>query len=115
MPGYAPWKTGADLSYRRLGKPPGVADPDFASLQFVVTTGQLDTPNTRYRGLVTRDGWKYVCIDNRSWLQFNLNDDPCEEVNLAQLDRYLPERKKLIARLKQWVADTGDRFAIPDA
>lgn len=109
------WMPGADLSYHRLGKPPGVADPDSAYLQFVVTTGQLDTPNTLYRGLVTRDGWKYVCIDNRSWLQFNLNDDPYEEVNLAQLDRYLPERKKLIARLQQWVADTGDHFAIPDA
>ena len=66
------------------------------------------------RGLVTRDGWKYVCFENRSWLQFNLNDDPYEEMNLAQLNRYHPEHKKMIARLKQWVADTGDKFAIPE-
>jgi hypothetical protein len=30
------------------------------------------------------------------------------------MDRYRPERKKQIARLKQWVADTGDKFAIPE-
>jgi hypothetical protein len=35
-------------------------------------------------------------------------------MNVAQLDRYKPERKKLIARLRQWGADTGDRFAIPE-
>jgi hypothetical protein len=27
---------------------------------------------------------------------------------------YGPQRRKLIARLKQWVADTGDKFEIPD-
>ncbi|HTB13454.1 MAG TPA: sulfatase [Bryobacteraceae bacterium] len=108
------WMEGADLSYHRIGNPPAAADPDSAYLQCVVTPSQLDTPNTPYRGLVTRDGWKYVCFENRSWLQFNLNEDAYEEVNLAQMDRYRPERKKLIARLKQWVADTGDKFAIPE-
>lgn len=108
------WMEGADLSYHRIGKPPGTSDPDSAFLQCVVPTGQLDTPNTPYRGIVTKDGWKYVCFENRSWLQFNLNDDPYEEMNLAQLNRYRPERKKMIARLKQWVADTGDRFALPE-
>jgi len=42
-----------------------------------------------------------------------LNDDPFEEANQAQNNRYRAERKRLIARLKQWVADTGDRFEIP--
>jgi arylsulfatase A-like enzyme len=107
------WMEGADLSYHRMGQPPANADPDSAFLQYVVPADQLDTPNSPYRGLVTRDGWKYVCLENRSWLQFNLNDDPYEEMNLAQMNRYRPERKKMIARLKQWVADTGDRFAIP--
>lgn len=108
------WMLGADLSYHRIGKAPSSPDPDSAYLQFCVPTGQLDTPNTLYRGIVTRDGWKYVCVENRSWLQFNLNEDPYEEMNLAQLDRYRPERRKLTARLKQWVADTGDQFTIPD-
>ena len=108
------WMEGADLSYHRIGGPPRTPDPDSAFLQCVVPTGQADTLNTPYRGIVTRDGWKYVCFENRSWLQFNLNDDPYEEVNVAQLDHYRPERKKLIARLKQWVADTGDHFEIPE-
>jgi len=105
---------GTDLSYRRIGGPPATADPDSAFLQCVVPTGQADTLNTPYRGIVTRDGWKYVCFENQSWLQFNLNEDPYEEMNLAQLDRYRAERRKTIARLKQWIADTGDKFAVPD-
>ena len=107
------WMEGHDLSHHRIQKPTAGPEPDSAYLQSVVPTGQPDTPNTPYRGLVTRDGWKYVCFENRSWLQFNLNDDPYEEVNVAQLNRYRAERQKLIARLKQWVADTGDQFAIP--
>jgi arylsulfatase A-like enzyme len=108
------WMEGVDLSYHRIGRQPDRPDPDSAYLQCVLPTGQPDTPNTPYRGIVTRDGWKYVCFENRSWLQFNLNEDPYEEMNLAQLNHYRPERQKMIARLKQWVADTGDTFAIPE-
>ncbi len=70
--------------------------------------------NLPWRGIVTRDGWKYACLPNTSWLMFNLNEDPYELVNLAHYNKYRAERKKLIARLKQWVSDTGDRFAVPD-
>jgi arylsulfatase A-like enzyme len=108
------WMEGTDLSYHRLGSPPAGSDPDSAYLQAVVPPDQLDTPNTPYRGIVTRDGWKYVCVANTSWLLFNLNEDPYEEVNLAQLNRYRPQRKLLIARLKQWVSDTGDQFTVPE-
>jgi arylsulfatase A-like enzyme len=108
------WMEGVDLSHYRVGDAAAGPGPDSAYLQSVVPTGQADTLNSPYRGIVTRDGWKYVCFENHSWLQFNLNEDPYEEMNLAQLDRYRPERKKLIARLKQWGADTGDRFAIPE-
>jgi hypothetical protein len=44
---------------------------------------------------------------------FHLNEDPFEQVNLAQNNMYRAERKKLIERLKQWVNDTGDKFEIP--
>ncbi|MBL8294064.1 MAG: sulfatase, partial [Bryobacterales bacterium] len=108
------WMEGADLSHRRVSKPATNPEPDSAFLQCVIPLLHPDMPNAPYRGVVTRDGWKYVCFENRSWLQFNLNDDPYEEINLAQLNRYRAERKKLIARLRQWVADTGDRFAIPE-
>ncbi len=76
-------------------------------------TGHPDSINTPYRGLVTKDGWKFVCFENASWLMFNLNEDPYEEANLAQNNQFRAERKKLITRLKQWVADTGDTFQIP--
>ena len=108
------WMEGTDLSGYRTGRGAGLPAPDSAYLQTVVPTGHPDCINTPYRGLVTQDGWKYVCFENHSWLLFNLQDDPYEEANLAYNNRYRPERKKLIARLRQWVADTGDHFAIPE-
>ena len=108
------WMRGADLSHHRLNKPAAGPEPDSAYLQNVVPTGHPDSINTPYRGLVTRDGWKYVCFENRSWLLFNLNDDPFEEANLAQNNKFRAERKQMISRLKQWVADEKDKFAIPE-
>jgi arylsulfatase A-like enzyme len=108
------WMEGTDLSHHRINKENPSREPDSAYLQNVVPTGHPDSINTSYRGLVTRDGWKYVCFENRSWLLFNLNDDPFEEANLAQNNRFRAERKKMISRLKQWVADVDDRFTIPE-
>jgi arylsulfatase A-like enzyme len=105
---------GTDYSHYRIDKPAAGAEPDSAFLQNVIPTGHGDSINTPYRGIVTRDGWKYACFENRSWLMFNLNDDPYEEADLAQNNRFRAERKKLIARLKQWVGDTGDKFSIPE-
>jgi hypothetical protein len=58
--------------------------------------------------------WKYVDLQNQSRMQFNLNEGPYEAVNLAQLNRYRAERKKPISLLKHWVADTSDKFAVPE-
>jgi hypothetical protein len=80
----------------------------------VVPTGHADSINKPYRGIVTRDGWKYVCFDGISWLMFNLNEDPFELMNLAHNSRYRKERAKLVDRLKQWVNDTGDTFNVPE-
>ncbi|MGI8990626.1 MAG: sulfatase family protein [Bryobacteraceae bacterium] len=107
------WMAGADLSHHRIDKPAAGPEPDSAYLQNVIPTGHPDSVNTPYRGVATRDGWKYVCFENRSWLQFDLNDDPFEQANLAQNNSYRAERKMLAGRLRQWVADTGDRFEIP--
>jgi hypothetical protein len=46
---------------------------------------------------------------------FNLNEDPYEQVNLAFNNRYRAERKNLLARLRQFVADTGDKFTLPES
>jgi len=29
------------------------------------------------------DGWKLVCVENFTWMLFNLNEDPFEEANQA--------------------------------
>ncbi len=107
------WMEGFDYSHYRIAKPPAGAEPDSAYLENVVPTGHNDSINTPYRGLVTKEGWKYVAFENRSWLLFNLNEDPYEEANLAQNNAFRADRKRLIARLRQWVADTGDKFELP--
>lgn len=107
------WMQGSDLSHHRLTKEASGPEPDSAYLQQVVPTGHGNSINTPYRGVVTKDGWKYVCFENQSWVMFNLNEDPFEQMNLAQNNMYRAERKKLIGRLKQWVNDTGDKFGVP--
>lgn len=85
-------------------------------LEQVIPAGPeyANTVDSPWRGLVTSDGWKYVCFHNQSWLMFNLAEDPYEQINVAFDPEYRQERKKLIARLKQWVADTKDNFVIPE-
>ncbi len=66
-----------------------------------------------WRGVVSHDGWKYVCLEGQPWLLFNLNDDPYELANHAHNSQYGAERKRLQDRLAQWIADTGDSFTLP--
>jgi arylsulfatase A-like enzyme len=108
------WMEGSDYSYYRLRGRPQPTEPDSAYLQCVVPTGHGNSINKPYRGVVTRDGWKYVCFENMPWLLFNLNEDPFELMNLAHNNSYRAQRKRLIERVKQWVSDTGDEFAVPD-
>ena len=107
------WMEGHDFSGVRLASRPKVTEPDSMYLQNVIPTGHADSVNQAYRGLVTRDGWKYVCFENQSWLMFNLADDPYEQVNVAFNSIYRQERKMLIDRLGQWIHDTGDKFSLP--
>jgi arylsulfatase A-like enzyme len=106
------WMAGTDLSghcvYGRA-----VNECDSAYLQLVVPTGHAYSIDRPWRGVVTRDGWKYVCLEHQPWLMFNLNDDPYELANLAYNTAFRPERKRLQDRLAQWIADTGDSFPLP--
>lgn len=108
---------GHDYSSRRLrpGRVAAASEPDSVYLQSVVPTMHADSVNQAFRGLVTADGWKYVCFEKQPWMLFNLNEDPYELVNMALNERYKAERKRLEQRLKQWVADTGDTFEVPTA
>jgi len=109
------WMEGTDYSHYRVHRQGAPREPDSAYLESVVPTGHADSVDKPWRGLVTRDGWKYTCFEGVSWLMFNLNLDPYEQVNMAHNIRYRAERARLIARLRQWVADTGDKFTIPEA
>jgi arylsulfatase A-like enzyme len=90
------------------------AEPDSAFLQSVVPTMHGNSVDRPWRGVVTRDGWKYVCLEHQPWMLFNLNEDPFELANLAHNRAFWPQRKRLHDRLVQWIADTGDEFALPE-
>ena len=107
------WMKGADLSHHRIAKEPAQAEPDSAFLQSVIPTGHAESINRPYRGVVTRDGWKFAVFEGAPWVMFNLNEDPYEVANLAFNNRYRAERKQLTERLRQWIADTGDSFRVP--
>lgn len=109
------WMEGTDLSSFRYTNRERPSKPDSAYLQNVVPTGHANSINKPYRGIVTQDGWKYVCFPGISWMLFNLNEDPYEQINLAHNNRYTAERKRFIGRLKQWAADTGDNFEFPES
>jgi arylsulfatase A-like enzyme len=107
------WMQGTDLSGYRVKSRPKATAPDSAYLQLVVPTGHADSTDRAWRGVVTADGWKYVCVEKTPWLLFNLNDDPYEQANHAFNSKYGAERKRLQGRLAQWIADTGDTFELP--
>jgi arylsulfatase A-like enzyme len=107
------WMEGTDYSGYRLHEKPVSDEPDSAYLQCVIPTGHSDSVDRPWRGVVTRDGWKYVALAAHPWLLFNLNEDPYEQANLALNPRFHAERSKLQERLAAWISDTGDQFALP--
>lgn len=107
------WMCGCDYSGYRLPDKPVADEPDSAYLQIVVPTLHLDSVDRPWRGIVTRDGWKYVVLAGQPWLLFNLDEDPFEQANLALDRRYAPERARLQDRLAQWLVDTSDDFPLP--
>lgn len=76
-----------------------------------VSTPKIDRP---WRGVVTADGWKYIVLEGQPWLMFNLNEDPCEFINLAHNSMFKADRQRLQACLAKWINDTGDEFDLPD-
>lgn len=106
------WMEGTDYSAYRFSARERPALPDSAYLQNIVPTGHPNSINRPYRGIVTRDGWKYVSFEGVPWLLFNLNEDPYEQVNQAHNNAFRAELKRLNSRLAQWINDTGDKFEL---
>ncbi len=109
------WMEGYDYSHLRLGHDqPTRPEPESAFLQSVIPTGNPDSLDRPWRGVVTRDGWKYACFESLPWLLFDLNTDPYEQANLAHNNVYYPKQRELLALLRDWLAKTGDAFALPE-
>lgn len=108
------WMQGTDLSWRRRTFRPPAEPPDSALMQIVIPTGHGDSVDRPWRGIVTRDRWKYVALEGQPWLMFNLNEDPLELVNLAHDTAFDEQRRRLQARLQRWVEETGDHFPLPN-
>ena len=102
---------GTDYSGLRTRRP--VEEPESAYLQHIVPVPDADHVDCAWRGVVTRDGWKYVCQERQPWMLFNLSDDPHEQVNLVWNPAHRNERRRLHERLAAWIAQTADTFPLP--
>lgn len=107
------WMVGSDYSSERIKGKEAPEYPDSAYLQLVEPTYHGDSTDRAWRGVVTRDGWKYTCFEGQPWMLFNLNNDPYELVNLAHNSRYWKKRDELQDKLAGWIERTGDSFDLP--
>ena len=106
---------GHDYSYHRTRRPRDqrAAEPDSAYLQCVIPTGHGPSIDFPWRGVVTRDGWKYVALEGQPLYMFNLKNDPYEQVNLAHHAHARNKRKELNALTQEWIDRTNDTFTLP--
>lgn len=88
--------------------------PESVFLQHTVRKLHPHTLDRPWRGVVTRGGWKYVCLEGQPLCMHNLNEDPFELNNLAFRQAYIQERKRLHGMLQGWIDRTGDQFTLPD-
>ncbi|GAB2850836.1 sulfatase [Microbacterium insulae] len=113
------WMQGHDYSGRILEEhwhsieaPPG--EPVDAYLSLPIPTLHEHSVDRAYRGIVTKDDWKYVCLEGQPWLMFDLTSDPLEQVNLAHNTRYASKRAELHRALRVLIERTGDTFGLPE-
>lgn len=107
------WMQGQNFAGLRYPEIPLPDNSDSALLQCVVPTCHPESVDRAWRGVVTRDGWKYVVFENHPWLMFNLAEDPYEQANLAFNPVYASKRKELQELLATWLERTDDTFPLP--
>ena len=88
--------------------------PESAYLQQIPRKMHSHTVNRPWRGVVTQDGWKYVCTPNNDWLLFDNNEDPFELANLCYNKNHQAKKEELHKILDGWIKRTGDEFPLPD-
>lgn len=106
---------GFDYSGWVRGDRPSGEPPESAYLQ-IISRSQKDGKPTDggWRAVVSRDGWKYACVEHQPWMLFDLNDDPYELANHARGGKYKVQRRRLHELLRNWMEETGDTFTLPD-
>jgi arylsulfatase A-like enzyme len=107
------WMEGVDYSHYRMRDNPAYDEPDSAYLQSVIPTLHGDSVDKAWRGILTKDGYKYICFENHEWLLFNLREDPYEQVNLCNNSKYWGIMRELNEKLCNWIEKTGDSFNLP--
>lgn len=107
------WMQGFDYSGHVTGILPE-NEPAEVYLQCNIPTMHHNSIGAAWRGIVTKDGWKYVAVEGREWLMYNLKDDPYEQMNMALIADYIPKKLELNHLLGQWIRKTGDTFELPE-
>ncbi len=105
---------GYDYSGAVTGRPNPVPEPESAFLQLPRDFPWGPAPMRAWRGIVTKDGWKYVCREGAVWRCHHLIEDPYEEVDLAERWEVRHEQHRLQAILARWLDETGDEFRLPE-
>ena len=108
------WMEGTDYSAVRITDKKKASYPESAYIQSVIPTCHWDSINKPWRGIITADGYKYVCLEGVDWMMYDLNTDPYEQVNLAHNDCYKTLRERLNRELREWVEKTQDSFHLPE-
>jgi arylsulfatase A-like enzyme len=96
------------------GLPDMASEPDSAYLQQIPCKMHAHTVNKAWRGVVMRDGWKYVCTPGNDWLLFNTAEDPYEQANHVYNTSFQAQKERCHERLARWIEETGDAFELPD-
>lgn len=96
------------------GEPDRDQEPDSAYLQQIPRKMHNHSVNKAWRGVVTRDRWKYVCTPGNDWLLFNTAEDPYEQANYVYDRFYQDQKERCHGLLARWIEATGDTFPLPD-
>ncbi len=96
------------------GAPQESAEPQSAYLQQIPPKLHRHTVNRPWRGVVTRDGWKYACTPGNDWLLYDTANDPYEQANGVYDAAFQEQKERCHGLLAQWIKATGDRFPLPD-
>jgi arylsulfatase A-like enzyme len=96
------------------GEPDRATEPDSAYLQQIPRKFHRHSVNKSWRGVVFRDGWKYVCTPGNDWLLHNTAEDKFEQANYVHDIAFKEQRARCHTRLAQWIQHTGDPFDLPE-